>query len=144
MIIAYFAFKNFTRASILDFMADVIRLPSVRRSSFFLNNWATSCNPKWRRPGNLKAKIGGNQILFCLTQKYYFHVFQRNLKLNCIFNNLMLIFVLERRFPSLNQLLCRSTCIKSNSIWTIVKHFIMSLLAREIAQALPVLLTLLR
>ena len=38
------------------------------RSSFVsLSNYITSWNPRWRRPGNLKAKIGDNQILFCPT-----------------------------------------------------------------------------
>ena len=57
----------------------------------FLSNRITSWNPRWRRPANLKAKIGDNQILFCLTLKCYFHVFQRNFKVDCIFNNLTLI-----------------------------------------------------
>ena len=57
-----------------------------------LNNRITSWNPTWRRPGNLKAKIGINQILFCPTQKWYFHDFQQNLKLDCIMNNLTLIY----------------------------------------------------
>ena len=49
-------------------------------------------NSKMAAPGNLKGKIGDNQSLFCPTQKYYFHVFQQNLKLDRIFNNLTLIY----------------------------------------------------
>ena len=56
-----------------------------------LSNRITSWNPRWLRPGNLKAKIGKNQILFCPILKYYFHVFQRNFKVDCIFNYLTLI-----------------------------------------------------
>ena len=44
-----------------------------------------------RSPSLIMAP-GDNQILFCLTQKYYFHVLQRNLKLCCIFKNLTLIY----------------------------------------------------
>ena len=71
--------------------------PIVGQQKFFcvkqlqLSNRITSGNPRLRRPGNLKAKIGDNQILFCPTLKYYFHDFQRNFKIDCIFNNLTLI-----------------------------------------------------
>ena len=37
-------------------------------------------NSTWRRLENLTAKMSDNQILFCLTHKYYFHDFQQNLK----------------------------------------------------------------
>ena len=47
---------------------------------------------KMAAPGKFKRKRGDNQILFSPTQKSYFHVFQRNLKLGCIFNNLTLLF----------------------------------------------------
>ena len=40
-----------------------------------LGNLMTPWNPKWPRLKNLKAKMGDNQILFCLTWKYYFRVF---------------------------------------------------------------------
>ena len=46
---------------------------------------------KMAAPGNLKTKMDDNQILFCLILEYYFHVFQRNDKVDCIFNNLPLI-----------------------------------------------------
>ena len=39
-----------------------------------------------------KLKIGDYQILFCQKQKYYFHFFKRNLKLDCIFDNLTFIY----------------------------------------------------
>ena len=38
-----------------------------------------------------KMKMGDNQILFCQMLEKYFHVFQRNVKVDCIFNNLTLI-----------------------------------------------------
>ena len=39
--------------------------------------------------GKLKKEkqMGDNQILFCPILEYYFHVFQRNVKVDCIFNN---------------------------------------------------------
>ena len=56
-----------------------------------LSNRITSSNPTWQCPGNLKAKIGDHQMLFRPTLKYYFQVFQRNFKVDCMFNNLTLI-----------------------------------------------------
>ena len=35
--------------------------------------------------------MGDNQILFCQMLEDYCHVFQRNVKVDCIFNNLTLI-----------------------------------------------------
>ena len=35
--------------------------------------------------------MADNQILFCQMLEIYFHVFQRNVKVDCIFNNLTLI-----------------------------------------------------
>ena len=43
--------------------------------------------------------MGDNQILFCPTQNYSFHVFQRKLKLDCIFNTLNVNLFQEWRFP---------------------------------------------
>ena len=108
---------------------DVIRLPlllvqSDRNSlceTIFCNR-ITSWNPRWRRPGNLKAKIGDNQILFCPTLKYYFHVFQRNFKVDCIFNNLTLICFKSGGFlewPNLlswHRFIC-SGSLAENSNW---------------------------
>ena len=46
---------------------------------------------KMAAPGKFKTKMGDNQILFCQMLENYFHVFQRNVKVDCIFDNLTLI-----------------------------------------------------
>ena len=56
-----------------------------------LRNRISSLNPRWQRSENLKAKIGDNQILFCPSLKYYSHAFERNVRADCILNNLTLI-----------------------------------------------------
>ena len=43
--------------------------------------------------------MGDNPILFCPINNYYFHVFQLNLKLDCIFNNLISIYFQSEGFP---------------------------------------------
>ena len=57
---------------------------------------------KWRRMGNLKARKGNDQMLFFFFSigKYYFHIFQRNLKLDCIFNNITLRVVVSFKAKS--------------------------------------------
>ena len=54
---------------------------------------------KMAAPGNLKAKIGDNQIPFCPILKYYFHVFQRNFKVRLYFQQFNVNLVQEWRFP---------------------------------------------
>ena len=105
-----FSLLKFVGAAILNWWRHTSVAAIVSQQNFVyekqLSNCITSWNPRWRRPRNLKAK--NTSILFCPTLIYCFHDFQRNFKVDCIFNNLTLICGLERiREKTENDISCR-------------------------------------
>ena len=61
--------------------------------------------------------MADNQILFCQMLENYFHVCQRNVKVDCIFNNLRAAACKDREFAVNDQILRIELILPKNPHW---------------------------